>query len=136
MSQRQQSFPSAPTFDEYENPDSLLNVTARPAPMYDGVAHDVERSVPDVEKPRAAKKIGCKSRTKIVLKVGLTLMLVTIFILTFVTLADISRLKGEVGKISETVYSHHTTTTTTSPRPPTRLSYNWDSNDWDYYNYY
>ena len=29
---------------------------------------------------------------------------------------DISRIEGEVAKISETVYSHHTTTTTT-PRP-------------------
>ena len=194
MSQRQQSVPSAPTFDEYENPDAILSVKSRPPPMYDDVVQEVERSVRDVEKAGAAKKRGCKSRTKIVLKVGLTLILVTTFVLTvFTTMSlvsmkssysmyigmaddiwkiqndrremsldisrlegevaknaediretqndrlemssDISRLEGEVGrnyrvisriegevaKISETVYSHHTTTTT---RPPRRHYYN------------
>ena len=159
------SSPSAPTFDEYENPDAILSVKAQPPPMYDDVVQEEERFVPDVEKARATKKRGCKSRTKIVLKVGLTLILVTTFVLTaFATfslvsikssyamymgmakdireiqndrlqmLSDISRLNGEVDKISDTVYSHHTTTTTTTtPRPPRTRHYYNNNWQWDYY---
>merc|ERR1711915_211707 len=100
-------------------------------------------------KARPAKR-GCRSKSMIALKVFLILMLVTTFVLVAFTtarlvsmngftyymerdisqlqngrldmLSDISRIEGEVAKISETVYSHHTTTTTTM-RPLRRYRY-------------
>ena len=88
------SLPSAPAFDEYENPDAILNVKSRPPPMYDDVVQEEERFVPDVEKAGAAKKRGCKSMTKIVLRVGLTLILVTTFVLTAFTTASLVSMKS------------------------------------------
>ena len=146
--------PSAPTFDEYTDPEAILNVETTPPPRYKDIIQSSDKEeetfVPnDVEKARPGKR-GCRSKSMIALKVFLILMLVTTFVLVAFTtarlvsmngftyymerdisqlqngrldmLSDISRIEGEVAKISETVYSHHTTTTTTM-RPLRRYRY-------------
>ena len=180
--------PSAPTSDEYLDPDAIHKVktSSSPPPRYDDVIQvSVEKDevrFDDVEKARAkaVKRRQPRSKTMIVFKVILILMLVSTFALAAFTthgiislkssysmqaaeaasdiwelqnnrremMGDISRIKdevskdisrikdevtkdisriegevskglsrieGEVTKISETVYSHHTTTTTRTP---------------------
>ena len=160
--------PSAPTFDEYENPDAILKVkpTATPPPLYDEVVQEDEEEKQfvrdDVERARAVKKKGCKSRTMICFKVGLTLMLVTTFVLTFFATyslvsirrshsmywdmsRDIGQLKNDrhemltdISRIESEVGKisetvySHHTTTTTTTQPRRRYSYN---NNWGNYYY-
>ena len=117
-------------------------------------------SLDDVERARAVKKKGCKSMTMICFKVGLTLMLVTTFVLTsFATFSlvsirrsyslywdmsrDIGQLKNDrhemltdISRIESEVGKisetvySHHTTTTTRPRR--RYYYN---NNWGNYYY-
>jgi len=95
--------PSAPTSDEYIDPDALLlKVKTSPPPRYNdviqvSVEEDEERFVPeDVEKARAAavKRGNHRSKTMMVFKVILIFMLVSTFCLAAFTTHSIIVIKG------------------------------------------